>query len=78
MQLFRFSAQCEALHKLPTPSETFLLRMRCDLIQSLDLALSNNMFGLVPEMCYVIGGSLLDLTLRYREYFGFLLFYLFL
>ncbi|SJL08854.1 uncharacterized protein ARMOST_12225 [Armillaria ostoyae] len=67
MQMFGFSAQREALQELLMPSETFPLRMRCDLIQSLDLALSNDMFGLVPEMCYVMGGALLDLTLRYPD-----------
>lgn len=71
MQLFGFSVQREALHELLKSSETFPLRMRCDMIQSLDLALSNDLFDLVSEMCCVTGGSLIDLTLQYRGCFVF-------
>lgn len=47
--------------------ETFPLRLRCDLIQSLDLAIGNDLFGLVPEMCQAMGGTLTQLMLRFRE-----------
>lgn len=67
MQTFGFRVHHDAFNEVLVPSETFPLRMRCDLLQSLELALSNDMFALVPEMCYVIGGTLTDLTLRFRE-----------
>ncbi len=53
--------------------ETFLLRLRCDLVQSLDIAIGNEMFNLIPNMCYMMGGTLIQLTLCFHECDGSML-----
>lgn len=67
MQIFGFPVHHDTFQEVLSPSETFPLWLRCDLIQLLELTLGNDMFVLVPEMCYMIGSMLTDLTLRYHE-----------
>ncbi len=66
-QIFHVGGSYSDFSGVVLRSETFLLRLRCDLVQSLDMAIGNEMFNLVPDMCYMMGGTLIQLTLRFRE-----------